>query len=93
MIAYSQALQSIAATLTIKDGYSLGNRVKIGLSFVNGYAIAIHAHGIYRFTSSQYSDKSEMLYYLNNHTKVFNSSIVNIDSVMDKEFVEGLPVG
>jgi hypothetical protein len=93
MIAYSQALQSIAATLTIKDGYSLGNRVKIGLSFINGYAIAIHAHGSYRFTSSQYSDQSEMLYYLNNHTKVFNSSVFSIDQELDQEFVDGLPIG
>jgi hypothetical protein len=94
-ITYSQAVQSIAATATIKDGCN-GHTCKVGIGLVDNVAIAVYTgsmSGFIRLSARQYQDMVEVLYYANWKASELGSRVISIDPVIDQEFVDSLPVG
>ena len=85
-VPYTVARQNIVATVTRHDGYN-GHRCKVAIALVSGWAIAVTNSGLFKFSERKYEDISEMLYYLNNHTRVFNSSIISVDSTPDMTYI------
>ena len=89
-VGYAEARQNIVATATRKNGYN-GDTCKIGIALVRGWAIAVTDIGSFKFSERTYQDPCEMLYYLREHTKTFNSSILSVDADIDQAFVDSLP--
>lgn len=89
-VYYHEARRNIVATATRSDGYN-GDHCKVGIAWVDGWAIAVTDVGAFRFSERKYQDAREMLYYLREHTRVFNSSVFSVDAEVDQAFVEGLP--
>lgn len=88
-VPYVEARQSIVATVTRHDGYN-GHRCKAAIAFVSGWAIAVTNSGLIKFSERKYQDSTELLYYLSNHTRTFNSSIISVDSAIDQDYVNTL---
>jgi hypothetical protein len=88
-VPYTVSRQNIVATVTRKDGYN-GHTCKVAIALVSGWAIAVTNSGLFKFSESKYQDVSEMLYYLREHTKVFNSSIITVDTMLDQTYVDSL---
>jgi hypothetical protein len=88
-VPYVEARQNIVATVTRHDGYN-GHRCKVAIALVSGWAIAVTNIGLFKFSESKYQDVAELLYYLNNHTRVFNSSIISVDATPDTEYIDTL---
>lgn len=94
-ITYNQAVKSIAATATIKDGY-FGNTCKVGIGLVDNVAIAVYTgsmSGFIRLSAYRYQDMAEVLYHANWKSSELGSRVVSIDPIIDQSFVDSLPVG
>jgi hypothetical protein len=88
-VPYIQARQNIVATVTRRDGYN-GHTCKVAIALVSGWVIAVTNSGLFKFSERKYQDTAEVLYYLNNHTRQFNSSIISVDAMPDMEYIDTL---
>ena len=93
-LSYSEVRSCIVATATHKDGYN-GHNCKIGIALHPQckVPIAVYSSGTFKLSDQSFALASDLINTLKSNPVSVNSSLLSVDSTIDQEFVDGLPIG
>lgn len=83
--------RNVVITATIKDDIGgTTDNIKIGVALVNGKAVAVHKHGVFRFSDSRFKNVGELKTCMSSYPSLFKSKIVLVDKEVNQSFLDTL---